>query len=198
VSRVFIVAGGPSVAGQDTDRLERQRVIAINSSWQCVPFAEILFFGDDRWWREYLHLVLAGFTGRIVTCAQAVHHARIEKLQRRTCPGLSDNRGEVMVRRTSLTGAINLAVHMGFNSIVLLGADGGPSPDGRIHHHAEYGPRLNTSFSNLWAEQRKDLEAAAVDLKRLGVEVVNASPSSALSDLWPIVTLDDVLENAAA
>ncbi|WP_375782910.1 hypothetical protein ACE10Z_23640 [Bradyrhizobium sp. Pha-3] len=174
--------------------MKGQRVIAINSSWHRVPFAEILFFADDRWWREYSAQVLAGFAGRIVTCAEAVHHVRLEKLYRRTMvPGLSINPGVVMVRRTSLTGAMNMAVHLGCREIVLLGADGKPGEDGRLHHHAEYGPRLRTCYSGLWAEQRKDLETAAADLARWGISVVNASPGSALSDLWPVTTLDDVL-----
>ncbi|MBR0687343.1 hypothetical protein JQ594_15535 [Bradyrhizobium manausense] len=195
MDRVFIVAGGPSVAGQDTDQLKGERVIAINLSWSRVPFAQVLFFGDDRWWQEYQADVLAGFAGRIVTCAHLVAHPRLEKLRRRMMPGLSADKGEVMVRRTSLTGALNLAVHMGFREIVLCGADGQPGADGRVHHHAEYGPRLATSQSNQWAEQRRDLAAAAIDLQRWGVSVINASPGSALADLWPVMALDDVLKH---
>jgi hypothetical protein len=195
MSRVFIVAGGPSVAGQDTERLKGQRVIAINSSWQRVPFAEILFFADDRWWNEYHKAVLEGFVGRITTLAEAVHHPRLEKFHRRKIPGLSTDPRTLMVRRTSLTGAINLALHMGFREMVLLGADGGPAANGRLHHHAEYKWGISAQF---WAEQREDLKAAAHDLKRLGVSVVNASPGSALADLWPIAMLDDVLKQAEA
>jgi hypothetical protein len=83
---------------------------------------------------------------------------------------------------------------MGFREIVLLGADGQSGADGRIHHHEEYGPRLATSHSNQWDEQRKDLDAAAIDLKRWGVSVINASPGSALADLWPVMALDDLFE----
>lgn len=193
MARVFIIAGGPSVAGQDTERLKDHPVIAINSSWMRVPFADTLFFSDGRWWREYADEVLVGFTGRIVTCTLDVFHPRFERLKRRTVPGLSYDAGEVMVRRTSLTGALNLAMHRGFREIVLLGADGKPGADGRIHHHDEYSPRLATSLSNLWDEQRLDLEAAAVDLRKKGVDVLNASPCSALADLWPVTTLDNIL-----
>lgn len=190
MSKVFIVAGGPSVASQDTELLRGHRVIAINSSWQRVPFAEILFFGDGRWWRKYGQDVLAGFAGRIVTCAEEERHPRLEKLHRKFTPGLSNDPSTVAVLRTSLTGALNLAVHMGFRSIVLLGADGKAGPDGRMHHHAEYDGVLAASAD--FASQRKDLEVSAADLVRLGVSVVNASPGSCIS-FWPIANLEDVI-----
>jgi hypothetical protein len=50
---VFIVAGGPSVAAQNLDVLAGRKVIAVNSSYERVPGADVLFFGDCRWWDEH-------------------------------------------------------------------------------------------------------------------------------------------------
>ena len=47
----YIVAGGPSVAWQDLGLLRGRRVIAVNSSWEAVPWAAILLFADLRWWQ---------------------------------------------------------------------------------------------------------------------------------------------------
>lgn len=195
----FIVAGGPSFASQDHELLRWRRVIAINSSWKSVPFADFLFFGDDRWWRQYSAEVLAGFRGRIATCAAAVHHPRLMKLRRiKPAVRLSNDRGEVMMRRTSLTGAINLAVHLGSRAIVLLGVDGKAAEDGRTHHHEPYPPALTNGRANQWAEQREDIECAAASLKAIGIPVFNASPGSALADLWPVMSLPQAIEQSGA
>lgn len=190
----FIIAGGTSVADQDTDQLKGRKVIAINRSWERIPFANFLFFGDDRWWREFGSEVLARFPGRIVTCAPGVKHERFLKLKKlKPDIGLSADPSEVMVRRTSLTGALNLAWHLGAEPIVLLGADGKRGANGRLHHHAEYDGAMANEVSTIWTEQRTDLTGAAEVLKAAGVRVVNASPGSALADLWPIVDLKDYL-----
>lgn len=190
---VFIVAGGPSVASQNTDLLKGRKVIVINSSWERLPWAPVLFFGDDRWWREYSKEVLAGFPGRIITCAPEVRHPRFLKLKRavhenQLCP-MPDT---VMVRRTSMTGAMNVAMHLGAAIIVLLGLDGKPGADGRLHHHEEYSMSLG-GLEETWQEQRRDLSCARASLAARGITVVNASPVSALADLWPIVPFEAYL-----
>jgi len=187
----FIIAGGTSVAGQNTDQLKGRKVLAINSSWSRVPFADYLFFADGRWWNEYKADVLAGFTGRIATCDRNVKHERFLKLKKlKPDVGLSLDPEEVMVRHTSLTGAMNVLLHLGADPIVLLGADGQPGANGRVHHHAEYSGSMAMVQ---WTKQREDLEGAAAVLKGAGVRVVNASPGSALADLWPVVDLKDYL-----
>ena len=89
-----------------------------------------------------------------------------------------------------MTGAMNVLLHLGADPIVLLGADGQPGANGRVHHHAEYSGSMAMVQ---WTKQREDLEGAAAVLKGAGVRVVNASPGSALADLWPVVDLKDYL-----
>src|SRR4029450_12910778 len=70
---VFIVGGGPSVLQQDLGLLRGRRVIVINSSFYSVPWADILYFGDYRWWNEPENkAAIAGFAGRAVTVSQFV------------------------------------------------------------------------------------------------------------------------------
>jgi len=190
---VFIVAGGPSVASQNTDLLKGRKVIVINSSWQRLPWADILFFADDRWWREYSKQVLAGFPGRILTCAPESRHPRFMKLKRASLETrLHPVRDTVMVRRTSMTGALNVAMHLGAANIVLLGLDGKTGANGRLHHHAEYSLSMG-HIEDTWQEQRQDLVCARVSLKAKNIYVVNSSPASALLDIWPFVPFEAFL-----
>lgn len=185
----FIIAGGPSVAGEDVSRLQGRRVIVVNSSYAVAPFADILFFGDSRWWIEH-RARLAGFAGRMVTCSNGARGDRLLHLRKvRPPPGITFDPGAVAMSRTSLQGAMNVAVHLGVARIVLIGADMQPARDGRSHHHQPHPWPVRTGC---WAEQMKDLRHAAAPLAERGVEVVNASPRSLIT-WWPQRRMEEVL-----
>jgi hypothetical protein len=111
-------------------------------------------------------------------------------MHRKATPGLADDAGTVQLAMTTVTGAVNLAVHLGVRGIILLGADGKARADGTTHHHAPHPWRM---ASNTWDRQRPDLSAAANDLKRLGIVCLNASPGSAWADLWPVMMLPEAI-----
>lgn len=185
----FIVAGGPSVAEQNLDLLRDRKVIVINSSYERVPWADFLYFGDSRWWNEH-KANLAEFKGRIVSTApSATGDKRVLMMRKNRPPGLSDNRQELTCRRTSLAAAINLAAHLGAKRIVLLGADGRLGNGGQSHHHVPHKWGLR---DDCFDQQREDLQSLVKPLAKRGIEVLNASPGSALP-FWPIVSLEDVL-----
>lgn len=192
--RCFIVAGGPSVAGIDLRPLRGQRVIAVNSSWSRAPFADLLFFGDARWWHHYRDEVLIGFPGRIASSARGIGHPRVRRLRASNLPGLAAEPDTVAIRRTSAGAAINLAVHLGVADIVLLGLDNRTDAAGRTHHHARHPWDLRT---DCFADQRAELEGIAAALRHLGIGVTNASPDSALP-FWPKMQLSEVANWCAA
>lgn len=185
----FIVAGGTSVLGQDLSLLRGRRVIVVNSSYEAAPFADILFFGDASWWETHRRReTLAAFTGRIVTVSLRAAGRRLLRLRRQVPPpGLSRDPGCVVSERTSLQGAINLAVHLGVKRIVLLGADMRRAEDGHSHHHSPH-PRPNKPGNRTWDIQMAQLRLAAEPLRELGIEVINTSPISRI-DWWPLAEL---------
>lgn len=186
----YIVAGGPSVLSQPIELLKGQKVIAINSSIYAAPWADMLFFGDSRWYMDHRKAV-AEFHGLVITTADNIRFSPVLNMRKvPPPPGLQTDRGAVMMRRTSLTAAINIAVHLGCKRIVLLGADGRKADDGRTHHHA---PHKWPQRPGCWDEQKKDLAKMVEPLKQAGVEVLNASPGSAW-EFWPIVQLADVVQ----
>lgn len=188
----FIIAGGPSVSTQNLDLLFGRKVIVINSSVYEYPSADVLFFGDARWYRDVPEnkKVADEFEGLVIT-TQAVKSDKIKIMNKVNPPGLSKDRKGLTIKRTSLTAAINLAVHLGANPIVLLGADGKKSPDGRTHHHK---PHKWPARPGCWDLHRKDLETLVKPLEESGVRIFNASPGSAW-DMWPIVTLEQVFHD---
>jgi hypothetical protein len=175
----FIVAGGPSLIGFDFEKLKGKRVIAINTSYEKVPFADVLLFGDERWWnwrRDHAR----NFAGLIVHCG-GLHDMRLKRMKPAPPPGLKLDRDSLCFRHTSLTAAINLAVHFGVKRIALLGADMQKDAEGRSHHHK---PHPVPSRQGCWDLQMKDLETLVKPLLLAGIEVINTSLQSRLG-FWP-------------
>ncbi len=192
--RCFIVGGGPSAASAPIERLRGRKVIAINSSYDLVPFADILFFADARWWR--LHRDRPGFrefAGRMVTISPHVADRKVEHLYRSNPPGLAYGCNRVVMRKTGVAAAVNIAVHLGVASIVLIGVDAAPAPDGTTHHHE---PHPWTQPQNCFAEQIEDLSSLVTPLAERKIDVINASPTSAVP-FWPRATLAGILDTEA-
>ena len=190
---VFIIGGGPSVLGQDLERLRGRRVIVINSSVYAAPWADILFFGDWRWWNEPENsIAVAGFAGRVVTTSRAVPDRKVLVCKKTNPPGLAMARDSLMQKWTSLTAATNLAAHLigRGGTIVWLGADGKIAAD-RTHHHK---PHRWPHKPGCYDKQHADLVTILSSLQAMGIAAFNASPGTAWIDLLPLARLEDVLE----
>jgi hypothetical protein len=183
----YIIGGGPSLLTQDLTLLHGKNVIVINSSYQVFPAAQFLVFSDMRWWIDHLK-ALKSFKGKIIsTSCAASGLANLFHMQRKSSLGLAEDVGQLMVKNTTLTAAINLAVHHSVNKIVLLGIDQKLGADGRTHHHE---PHRWKQQANCYLRQQRDLPPIAEALKVRNIECVNASPGSALT-IWPLVNLED-------
>jgi hypothetical protein len=195
---VFIVAGGPSVLGQDLEALRGRRVIAINSSVFTVPWADILFFGDWRWWNEPENrAAVARFPGRVVTTSRTVPDKKVYVCCKTKPPGLALERNSLMQRWTSLTAATNLAAHLvgPGGTIVWLGADGRKAADGRTHHHP---PHRWAHTPGCYDKHRADLATIVPSLRSLNIAACNASPGTAWADLLPVIDLQEALGERCA
>jgi hypothetical protein len=194
---VFMIGGGPSVAGQDLRAIAgRGRVIAVNSAGvETCPRAGIvpdyIFSMDGRWLRHHEKALRAG-SSAVVTCSSAVRWPGLLLLERRNPPGLTEDRRAVTCQHTSMSGAINLAGHLtGWSGrLVLIGVDGRTDPRGVTHHHT---PHPWRSRAGCWDKHRRDFASLAPVLKARGVAVLNASPVSVYRDLWPAMDLPDAL-----
>lgn len=192
----FIVAGGTSVTQEMVDSIKGRHTIVVNSSYVRALWADILFFGDERWWTREVALSeskIGAFKGIIATTSKAAKGARLHRLKRiKPPPGISNQPGAVVMERTSLQAAMNIAYHRQASRIILLGADNRDGDNGRIHHHAEYPWARHHKTWDVKAEQ---LQLAADPLERAGITVINCSKDSAL-DWWPYRPLADVLNGS--
>lgn len=199
---VFVLGGGTSVLQQDLSLLRGRRVIAVNSSYETYPDADVLYFADRRWWIDHMKRpAYLAFKGRKVTCSAVdIGGSEVYRLRRiipnfdpsrgKLGPGISTDPGAVVSNRTSLQGAINVASHYGAARIVLLGADMCRAKDGRTHHHSPHKWK-NKPGNQTWDLQLQQLRLAAEPLKAMGIEVINTSPISRI-DFWPTAILEAI------
>jgi len=194
----FIIGGGPSVLAVDLEALRGRRVIVINSSVYKVPWADILYFGDWRWWHEDENrAAVASFQGRVVTTSQMVKDDKALICRKTNPPGLAFAHDSLMQKWTSLTAATNLAAHLigPGGTIVWLGADGKHAADGRTHHHK---PHRWPYKPGCYDKQHADLATIIPSLQQRRIAAFNASPGTAWTDLLPVISLQDLLSERRA
>jgi hypothetical protein len=188
----FLVAGGPSLQHIDLAALAGRNVVAVNDSYLLCPWAPVLYFCDRRWfdWHEKRSEFRA-FRGIKVTLDEDVLRRRddIRGVKNTGTTGLERQPWGVRTGRNSGYQAINLAVHFGARRIVLLGYDM-RVVDGRTHwHHGHPVEARPTLYESCMLPNFPTL---VEPLAELGVEVVNATPGSALTT-FPAVDLGDIL-----
>lgn len=177
---------------QDLELLRGRRVVVLNSSYQAVPFADILLFADSRWWYAN-HQWLGKWQGLIISMVKGMTDPRVRTLARMRPPeGLSSDPCQLPVGRTVLHAGINLCVLMGAKRIVLLGADMRRADDGTTHHHK---PHIWDALegNKAWDFHMQQLKTLIGPLKDAGVEVINTSPVTRIN-WWPVRPLADVIE----
>lgn len=200
------IAGGPSLIGFDDTLLResRPRVIAINDSWRLCPWADIVYFCDFPWFRDQ-----CGVNRKSIDGSTTFHDLRAEGFLVTAAPELASDPNVHYLALTGQLGfdadpaclrhgsnsgyqAIHLAAHCGASRIVLLGYDMHVSGT-RSHWHKE---KRSAAASFAGTIQRNFLPCfpTLVDpLRERGIEVLNATPGSALT-CWPMVMLEDALQ----
>lgn len=200
----FLLAGGPSLIGFDAAVLKgKGRIITINDSWRLAPSADVLYFCDESWWTYQINrnswpknqvnfheLIYKGFW---VTCSQQFcAHPQVHALKFTGQTGLEKDPAALKHGSNSGYQAIGLAYHFGVSRIVLLGYDM-QCQGTRTHWHEE--PRIAApGFSTVLSKSMLPLfDYLAAPLKEAGVEVINATPGSALK-CWLYVPLEEILK----
>ncbi len=204
----FILAGGPSLTGFDASVLGSRRVLTINDSWRIAPERSINYYCDGLFWTSQI-----GLNRWSLGMTRSFHDQIYKGFWVTSAPGFEDHPQVHALRLTGQRGleldptglrhgsnsgyqAINLAYHLGAKRIVLLGYDMGC--DGpRTHWHEE--PRDPAASFSVTLEKSflPHFETLAEPLRSAGVEVINATPRSALT-VWPRVPLEEILETRSS
>jgi hypothetical protein len=188
----FIIGGGPSVSIEPVHRLKGRRVIVINSSYTAAPWADFLVFTDARWWTKHRQRVKHVFEGEVVTIKPTRGQGFDHVCERQRSGGLSPNPRYLVCFHTTMTTAINLAVHLGVRGIGILGLDGQDAPDGRKWHHEPH-PSGWLVNPRRYEHHATALAGLVEPLKALGVRTYVTNPESACTT-FPHKPLADLLE----
>jgi hypothetical protein len=195
----IVAASGPSLTEEAAERCRRaylagtHRVIAVSDAWKLMRWADAVYSCDRGWW----DLHQPDFDGH----KWSSHHVPDnDKRAAASRHGLNLVRGapgngfsfapdHIHYGRNSGFQAVNLALLFGAVRIVLVGFDM-RLVAGRSHFFGEHpaGLRRTLNYQNFI----KAFEAAASSLPA-GVEILNATPGSALT-CFPTVNLDQALQ----
>jgi hypothetical protein len=194
----FLLAGGPSLRDFDCKVLRGVgRVIAINRSYRLAPWADVLYFCDLYWWQHHKLEVEELFRGRyIVTLENQIDG--VKTLRNTGTSGLETDPSGLRTGNNSGYQAINLAYHFGVKRIVLLGYDMRVSPDGRTHWHGGYTGYSADTYRDLFRNYMIPcFDTLVQPLRDAGIEVINATPNSALQ-CWSYRPIGEVLATLRA
>lgn len=205
--RCFILGGGPSLKGFDASVLRgKGRVLVVNDSWRLAPWFDCLYFTDPTWYQQQLGfdrwaLDMSINFGQIIykrmlvngdTGSAFAEHPQVRQLKFSGAMGLETDPAKLRHGCNSVYAAMNLAYHFGVNQIVLLGVDMRIIPGQRTHWHDEERANAPTFADIIKQSMLPKFQTLAEPLKAAGVEVLNATPESALT-VWPLVALEDIL-----
>jgi hypothetical protein len=196
---VVVVATGPSLTAEVAARVRRARwpeetcrVVAVNDAFRLLPYADILYACDEKWWRIHIDAVRKTFHGERWTSHDP--HGSNDKRNVPEDWGLkfvagshggvfSTDPRRIAYGSNSGFQAINLALLKGATRVVLVGFDMG----GRGHFFGDHPEGLHNRD-----DYRAFLPEFRDAARHCRVPIVNATPKSAL-DCFPRVDLEEEL-----
>jgi hypothetical protein len=189
---VAILGGGPSLSPGQIQLVKSAgiRRIATNFAYTLDLEADVLCWGDTHWWFRH-RADVDRHKGMKVTWRPTPEDKVVKFYQMQHAkapPSISRNRRLIVGSNTG-HGAINLAVHFGVKRILLLGFDMRTGSQHNWHNR-------HTRHAN---EERyrhvflPEMGNSALELKALGIDVVNCTPNSAMK-CFPIMTVEQALE----
>lgn len=162
---IACVASGPSLTSRDCQTLYQRNIpiIAVNNSWRAAPFSRVIYAADCCWWETYSHDITSPaerWCGDAFTARRFGIHCFPSAL-----PG-SFNSG---------LRAIELAIHLGASTVLLVGYD--CSVRDGVHWHGRHTHLANPDVLsvNRWQGEFERLKQGAH-----GIEIINCSRSTRL------------------
>jgi hypothetical protein len=191
---VVVAAPGPSLrhALPWVKANQHVPVIAVQNAVDLLPWADVLYACDNRWWKEfdgYRHFRGAKWSSH-------TNKAVNDKEECQLLYGLNivhgkDQNGFCLDGQSihylcnSGMQAVNLALLFGATCVALVGFDW-RQVDGRSHFFGEYTNLGNPVFGKQWT---RHAEIAAKTLPET-IKIYNCTPGSALT-CFPMADLDD-------
>ena len=192
----------PSSYSPYMEALHDKHLIGINAAFRLGNWIEFIFFGDGGFYLKNRKSLLK-HPGLKVSCSPKIDTVRfksagVKYLQRdhNRAKGISKNLHKVSWNNNSGGAAISFAVHLGVSRIILLGFDMCNAGDHSQHWHNLYGrssgqpPKKPHRLP--FHRHLLGFPFIAEDAKKMGIEIINASPNSAIEE-FPKVKVKELL-----
>lgn len=190
-----VIATGPSLSDAQLELIAAARVegrcwaITVNNAHARAPWTDLAYFGDYLFGKVHMQAMQRTHAGRIVTiAAAAAERWKLFHVKASNKPGLG--MGEAInMNGNSGFQALNLAAWLGAKKVALIGFDM-RAVDGKPHYFGQHAaPLVQTQLFEEWCHKAR---AIAADAKWHGIEVLNATPGSALQ-CFPMADLAEAL-----
>jgi hypothetical protein len=182
-STIVCIASGPSLTVADVEYVRgKARVIVVNTTYTLAKWADVLYACDEAWWNAWRGA--PDFPGmKFALQARAAKWPGVVVLRDTGQRGLEADSSGLKNGKNSGYQAINLAVHLGAERIILLGYDMRPRRDGVEHWHDPHPHAVKSTpekRDKRYENFQRNFEYLAGTLRTAGVSVVNCSRSTAL------------------
>lgn len=192
------------------EAIHDRHVIGVNMAYRIGHWIDVVFFGDCGWYLWH-RKQLAKFPGLKVSCCPRFagrkegDPERIKFVQkcRKVKRGITTERDSVAWNGNSGAAAISLARHFGVRRIVLLGFDMKTDAEKVTHWHGYHVEKYSGKVDRRgnpkprptrlpFGRHLRGFPKIAEDAKRMGIEIINASPKSAI-DAFPKASVKELL-----
>ena len=186
----YVIGGGPSIGDlseEDWNVIRKKRTIVTNNAYLIASWAEVLFFMDWKWFEQHENKLKRYHGLKVTIAAQGRGKKGILFCERGSKNLLAPYSWVINNGSNSGYCGINLAVHFGVKRIILVGFDMALR-DKKHNYHNEH---QRVMKDNTYREQfLPAFESLPDPLRKKGVEVLNATPESALKT-FPFVSLKE-------
>lgn len=182
-----VLASGPSMSAAVAASVAHLPRITVNSTYKLAPDADVIYAADLYWWHD--HPEAADLPGIKATIEKAPGRAPnllpgVRLLRHGGVSGYDPRPGFLRIGGNSGYQAVGLAAQLGAACILLYGFDMHPGKDGLHHWHGKHTGRCGNPRASEYQRWIGTFRALAKDFDRLGIEVINCTPGSAL-DCFP-------------
>ena len=185
---VYLIGGGPSLINFDFNRLQGKNIIVINKAMYYIPWAQVLYFSDYRfylWNKDDIE----NFKGKVFTIATKAIHPNITILKSSGRHGIDLREGYIKDGGNSGFAALGLAHKLGAKRIILLGYDMSAASNGKTHFHDGY--KIEQA-KTIYKGFKEPFERIAEEYKKLNILIYNTNINSELN-CFPKLPIENFL-----
>lgn len=175
------IGSGPSLSEQDCKTVEESGLptVAVNSAWEAARFAQVIYAGDDPWWK--LNADKIDIDAERWTCNE--NAARNHNLKYHAGHAGNPNSGLRAIQFLHEKRCTQKIILLGFDCSVKNG----------LHFHGPHAYLNNPNEKRciVWLERFRWLSD---EYRKKGVQVINCSRETAIT-VFPRMSLEEALHD---